>query len=136
MEKDHRPRIIIVEDDDDARTCFAEALALAPALGRAVDITKAASCAEARDAAEEARDRLALVLLDRRLPDGDGLDFTAEVHRRWPRATVILLTADSSPHTAASSRRLGVPRLLVKPVRLDELTSCVTSALASSGHLG
>ncbi len=128
---ERRRRVLIVEDDPDTRLFFIEALRQDPGLSQMVEVVATDDCAQARAAAEEAGDRLAVVLLDRSLPDGDGLELARELRARWPLAAVVVLTG----HDDSRSRRARSSiQLFLKPVRLAELIGCVRGALA--GGLG
>jgi len=73
----------------------------------------------ARDALnQEAPD---LVVLDRRLPDGDGLDFLSEVKAQHPHAVVLLVTAHGDIASAVEAVQRGARDYLTKPVELDDL---------------
>src|SRR5262249_25198593 len=70
--------------------------------------------------------RCALVLLDARRPDTDGLALAAEVRKRseWPGTHIILLTSGDRPGDRARARELGITYLL-KPVQQDELLGAI-----------
>ena len=90
-------RVLVVEDDPDQRRILAMVVR-----GHGHDAVECATLAEARAAGP-----CDLALIDRRLPDGDGLALA----RTLPRA--YLLTGDDAP--------LDGVRVLVKPVRPAEL---------------
>jgi DNA-binding NtrC family response regulator len=81
------------------------------------------------DAAEniaEARRLLAdrsyhLVLLDIRLPDGNGLDFLKEIKQNAPETEVLMLTAHGSMNAAIQAMRNGASDFLTKPCKLEEV---------------
>lgn len=62
-----------------------------------------------------------LILLDRRLPDGDGLKFLPEVLRSQPGVAVVMVTADDDVTSAVEALHLGAKDYVVKPVELEEL---------------
>lgn len=69
--------------------------------------------------AEQFLERLAgqaydLVLLDYRLPDGDGMDLTAECRRHCPAAAVMLITGKADTHTATEALSVGADGYLDK----------------------
>ncbi len=74
--------VLVVDDDRTARRLLRLALELTGAT-----VIEASSLAEA-DAALDAR--LGGVILDRRLPDGDGLDLLASIRRKAPGARVVV----------------------------------------------
>lgn len=100
-------------------------------LGRAGHVVACASTlAEARTACRDQPPRL--VLLDLQLPDGDGLDLLAELHRDVPDTRVIVITAHGSINRAVQAMRAGAFDFLVKPFDDGRLLSAVQNALAST----
>jgi two-component system response regulator AtoC len=62
-----------------------------------------------------------LVILDRRLPDGDGLAFLPELKGQSPGTIVILVTAHADVASAVDAIRAGAADYVVKPVELTDL---------------
>jgi CheY-like chemotaxis protein len=64
-----------------------------------------------------------LVLLDRRLPDGDGLDLVAEIHAAAHlRATrIVLVTASVLDQDKAAALAAGCDGFVPKPIRIKLL---------------
>lgn len=120
------PRILAVEDEP--RNAALLRAILGPA-GYALTI--AATLAEAR---ASLLDRTpALVLLDRHLPDGDGLDLAREL--RASTATdgipILLLSASVLPIDRAAAEQAGCAGFIDKPVRVDALLAEVARHLAA-----
>jgi CheY-like chemotaxis protein len=69
----------------------------------------------------------ALVLLDARMPDADGLAVAAMIRERAELATtrIILLTSGERPGDPARSRELRIDAQLLKPVQQDELLETI-----------
>jgi DNA-binding NtrC family response regulator len=82
-------------------------------------VTVARSLHEAREAIQKTTAEL--VILDRRLPDGDGLSFLAELKTQLPDAVVILVTAYGDIASAVDAIRAGAADYLTKPVELADL---------------
>ncbi|MEU8635698.1 response regulator transcription factor [Amycolatopsis sp. NPDC048633] len=116
-------RVLLVEDHD----MVAEALQLA--LDRADGITvvgRARSRAEAvADAREHAPD---VVVLDRRLADGDALGVIAELGSGGAR--VLVLTGDAPPSVAVQIAKAGGAGLLFKSSQLGVLEAAVRDVAA------
>src|SRR6476469_1896727 len=74
---------------------------------------------EARDAV--GRQAPDLVSLDRRLPDGDGLDFLPELKAQVPGVVVVMVTAQGDIASAVDAIRMGAADYLAKPVELADL---------------
>ena len=128
---DHeRLHILSVEDEPLNRVLLRAILERAeePRL-REASLTDAASLAEGR--AVLAAGVFDLVLLDKRLPDGDGLDLARDIRNRAAsaRPIVIALTADAVPSTRAAATGAGCAELVVKPYRAEELVAAIMKAL-------
>src|SRR3954453_20012012 len=70
-----------------------------------------------------------LVLLDFKLPDGDGLQVLKTLKASDPDVPIILLTAFSSVETAVEAMKQGAYHYANKPFNLDELSLVVGKAL-------
>jgi two-component system NarL family response regulator len=90
-------------------------------------VGRAATVAEAR---ELLGDRLDVVLMDYRLPDGTGADATRAIKQRWPTARVVMLTALADDETVLESIQAGADGYLTKDTAVDEVVSAVRSAYA------
>ena len=104
-------KILLVEDDSNVVRMLSHRLARA---GYAV--TTAATVAEARMAGE-----CDIALLDRRLPDGDGLDLCEELRSSKPHAYLIVLTGDTRDASKLEGFARGADDYITKDVSHDEL---------------
>ena len=102
---------MLVVDDLPASRGLA-AIWLSDGLGGGVEVVEAATLAEMR-AAWAAR-RPDVVVLDQRLPDGEGLDGARELLAEDPDAAIILLTGMADPALDQEAERAGVTDFLVK----------------------
>jgi DNA-binding NtrC family response regulator len=73
-----------------------------------------------------------LVLLDYRLPDGDGLTVLRRIKEIAPDTPVVLMTAFSTVENAVDAMRHGAYDYLNKPFDLDEVVICIEKALETS----
>lgn len=116
--------ILVVEDED----VFARAVATC--LNRAGNTcTVASTLAEAKTKLKDPPD---LVILDMRLPDGEGLDLLPEIIKAGDAAPpVIVVTAYGDINQAVAAMKLGVADYLRKPLDLDELLVTVDKVMES-----
>ena len=85
-------------------------------------------------ALEQATAAIDLVLLDYRLPDGDGLMVLRRLKELTPDTPVILMTAYSTVENAVDAIKFGAYHYLNKPFNLDDVAVTVEKALETS-HL-
>ncbi len=62
-----------------------------------------------------------IALLDRHLPDGDGLDLCAELRSAKPHSYLIVLTGDDRDESKLDGFARGADDYVTKPFKLDEL---------------
>ncbi|MFG1946830.1 response regulator [Nonomuraea sp. NPDC048826] len=118
-------RLILVEDHD----MVAEAIAMA--LGNAPGLRVVARFRSAADAVAGVRaHRPDVVVLDRRLPDGDGIAAIGRITQEAPGVRVLVLTGEASPPTAVRVVEAGGAGLVVKSSGLRELESAVREVAA------
>ena len=104
----------------------AEAIGLALERAGIEVVARASTVAAAL--ADIRRDRPDIVLLDRRLPDGDGTALIPELVRIGAR--VLVLTGEATAAVAARVVEAGGAGLILKSARLDQLVEAVLKVAA------
>ncbi len=124
--QDERWRALVV-DDDPALLAFLEA-----ALGALrFDIVSAGTLAQAQVCL--AATAFDLVLADKNLPDGSGLDLARTVKERRADTAVIIVSGHASVASAVEAIQHGAVDYLIKPVELDDLRVRVGRVMEALG---
>jgi CheY-like chemotaxis protein len=113
--------VLVVDDERLVRWALRERLVQA-----GHRIVEAGSIAEAF---AQLQGRLDLVLLDLRLPDGDGLIVLRAIQAQSPDTPVVLMTAFSDVKDATEAVGLGAYDLVCKPFNLDDVALVVARGL-------
>ena len=121
-------RLLLVEDNERFAALLKQGLAAA---GFTVDVlpTRENATAELRGG------RCDIVVLDRGLPDGDGLDVLTEMRERGDATPVLILTAHGSLRDRVTGLQSGADDYLVKPFALEELVARLQALLRRPGNL-
>jgi two-component system response regulator AtoC len=118
------PTVLVVDDEQLIRWSLNDRLS---AIGyRVVEADTAAA------ALERHAEGVDLVLLDYKLPDGDGLEVLRKIKKADPDTLVILLTAFSSVDMAVDAMKSGAYHYANKPFNLDEIALLVEKALETT----
>jgi two-component system response regulator HydG len=116
-------KILLVEDDPSTQQLFEGLLG-----GGDLELREAGDLAKARQ--EFDAGDFNLVILDQRLPDGNGLDLFKEMRAQRPQQVAILVTGHADVRDAVRAMREGLFDYLTKPfASLDELSAVVDRGL-------
>ncbi len=69
-----------------------------------------------------------VVLMDYRLPDGNGIGAVSHILENWPETHIVMLSGDSSPDLVARAIEAGCVGVLAKDRPIEELLSAIRSA--------
>lgn len=122
--------LLLLEDDIDLGQAVVDHL---EAHGHHVQWMKLCSQAERTLAEGAASPPVELVLLDLRLPDGEGLDVLRRMRARGDTRPTIALTARDQVSDRVLGLQAGADDYLVKPFDLDELTARIEAVARRCG---
>jgi len=106
--------LFIVDDDDVLRETLTKRFSR-----QGMNVTSAASAAEALEKAESSRFDVAL--LDLHLPDSTGIELLGKLKEKQPDLEALMLTGHGSMETAIQALKLGAYDYLTKPFHIPEL---------------
>lgn len=118
-------RVLIVDDHEVLATSLAQALDAEPDL----EVVAVAGTL-ARAAELVPRVTPDVMLLDHRMPDGDGVSAIPSLRELRPTMAVVVLTASAAEHVLVAAIESGVSGFVSKTSGLAELTSAVRAAAA------
>lgn len=117
-------RVLLVDDHQLLTDSLARMLAAEP------DIEVVGVAGTVAEARRLARQRMDVVLMDYRLPDGTGAEATRIVKSQWPGARVVMLTAITDDETVLESIQAGADGYLTKDRAVDDVVDTVRRAKA------
>jgi two-component system OmpR family response regulator len=119
-------RILMVEDEPEMARVIINRLVQS---GFKAD--RACSLADARNALET--NRYSFALIDRRLPDGDGISLLPDIRRTQPGIRVLMLTVYATVDDKIEGLDAGADDYLAKPFDMNELMARIRAGLRRFG---
>lgn len=123
MTSDHKPSILIVDDDETYRNRLARAF-----VDRGYDVRTAHDHDSALAAA--ASDSPEFAVVDLKMPGKSGLELVKSLHEIDPATRSVVLTGYGSIATAIDAVRLGAAYYLSKPADADDIVGAFARAAA------
>lgn len=117
-------KILIVDDEQEVAELLEELLSQF-----GYKTTKAFTKAQASEKLKEFAP--GIVLLDIRLPDGDGISFLKEIKASQPSTEVIMITGLADREIAMEALREGAADYICKPIDLDYLANSVLAKVVT-----
>jgi len=121
QENDVSSQILVVDDEEAVRRGIAQVLGR-----RQLTVSTAASAHEALEILNQRP--FAIILLDIKLADVDGIEFLRLLRKDFPETEIIMITGYPTIQGAVECIKLGALDYLVKPFRIDELEAVVEKA--------
>jgi DNA-binding NarL/FixJ family response regulator len=119
-----RIRVLLVDDHQLLTGSLSQLLAHEP------DMEVVGVAGTVAEAKAMTRERLDVVLMDYRLPDGTGAEAARAIKARWPNARVVMLTAINDDETVLESIQAGADGYLTKDRAVEDVVGAVRSAHA------
>ena len=117
-----KPRIIIVEDDENIRKTLSNIL---QQKGYETDTAKTG-----KEAEQKAKTNFYnLALLDIKLPDMEGTQLLAKLHENTPKMVKIMVTGYPSLENAMEALNQGADAYVTKPVKPEKLLALIKEKL-------
>ena len=128
MELSTSPFTLLVDDDKAIRKLLSRALTT-----HGLTVIAAGTCAEGLKLLEE--NEFDLLIVDKNLPDGSGLDIVSAAREKNHRSEAIVITGYSDTESAIQAVSLGVFRYLRKPFDMGALKLDIDNALERCDNL-
>jgi two-component system OmpR family response regulator len=119
-------RILLVEDNNELASRLARRIRSAGFVVDHLDTVEGAALAVAGCP-------YAIALLDRRLPDGDGLRLIPHIREKQPGIRILMLTALDAVDDRIEGLDAGADDYLTKPFNLDEMMARIRASLRRPG---
>ena len=123
--------VLLVEDEPRNRALVRAVLSrAADERLRTANVLEAPDVASARAYLDSGRS-IGIILLDVRLPDGNGLELAGEIRERPSPPPILVLSASVLPSERAAALRSGADEFMGKPFRAHDLYDAMARLLDS-----
>ena len=112
---------LLIED----HALFREGLALLLEWRTGLESVAAGSLAEGHRVLSDPRGTADVAIIDLNLPDGDGCELIAQLHKTKPHVPVLALTADRSLAWQARALEAGADEVLAKATPVEQIIDAV-----------
>jgi two-component system, NtrC family, nitrogen regulation response regulator GlnG len=123
------PRVLVVDEERLVRWSLCETLTNA-----GYQVVDAQNGPEAREAIADEDHPIDVMLVDLKLPDGEGLLLVREARRRCLTCPVVVMTAYGSEDTVDAALGAGADHVILKPFDLDDLLRLVRQLCPAAAH--
>jgi CheY-like chemotaxis protein len=123
LSEDYRPLILVAEDDE---SNFELIKAI---IGKKCDILWAKNGEEMVALFKENRDKAEAMLMDIKMPIMNGLDATVIIRKEDSKMPIIMQTAYAFTTDREKAMECGATEVLVKPITLSALRTCLSKYL-------
>lgn len=124
MEHNHKPRLLVVDDDVEMRSLLTDYFT-----SRDIEVESYPLATAALEHIEKENARYDAIISDIKMPHMDGLTLIKKLKSIIPNTPIILITAFGSVETAIDAIRVGAYDYIVKPFKLDEVQLVIDRAL-------
>ena len=121
-----KPSVLLIDDEPSVIFGYRKFLEKA-----GYETSEAGTIADGR-AKVEAR-RYDAVLLDMKLPDGNGVDFIPDIRALYPDIAIVIITGAGDVPAAVDALKKGADNFLTKPVDMGELDVFLRKSIEVSG---
>jgi DNA-binding response OmpR family regulator len=121
------PHVLVVDEEPLVRWSLCEMLT-----GAGYQVIDAQNGREARAVMAAQAHPVDVMLVDPKLPDGDGLLLVHEARQSGLPCSVLVMTADGSAESIEAAVTAGADRVILKPFDLDDLLRLVRQVCAAA----
>jgi DNA-binding NtrC family response regulator len=126
QKKSPRVGVLIVDDESLIRWSVAQML-----IDDGYVVMEAGDGKQALAVLRDPPESVAVIMLDYRLPDTDGLKLLAAIRGLSPESRVVMMTAYGTAEVVAEAMRLGAVCVVNKPIDMQDVADIVSRARAS-----